>query len=195
VSKQSTEFIVALLPIYTFNHPILKKKARSIKSPTPDLAKLADDMLETMRRANGVGLAANQIGSLQRLIVIDMTGSEGIEKFEPLTLCNPVVTDEEGKWVLEEGCLSLPDLRDEVQRAERIRVKYRDRNFDERELDASGMLSRVILHEVDHLNGVLFVDHLNLLKRKLHRGRLNKIDRGELEVEYEVVPNQQKIIG
>lgn len=186
---------MALLPIYTFNHPILKKKARSIKSPTPDLAKLADDMLETMRRANGVGLAANQIGSLQRLIVVDMTGSEGIEKFEPLALCNPVVTDEEGKWVLEEGCLSLPDLRDEVQRAERIRVKYRDRNFDERELEATGMLSRVILHEVDHLNGVLFVDHLNLLKRKLHRGRLNKIDRGELEVEYEVVPNQQKIIG
>jgi peptide deformylase len=189
------ECIVALLPIYTYNHPILRKKARSIKSLTPDLGKLADDMLETMHKANGVGLAANQIGSLQRLIVVDMTGSDGVENFEPLALLNPVVTDEEGKWILEEGCLSLPDLRDEVQRPERIRVKYRDRNFDERELEASGMLSRVILHEVDHLNGVLFVDHLNLIKRKLHRGRLNKIDRGELEVDYDVVPNQQKIIG
>ena len=186
---------MALLPIFTYNHPVLRKKARSIKGPAPELVTLADDMLETMHRANGVGLAANQVGSLQRLVVIDMTGSEGFEKFEPLALFNPVVTEEEGKWALEEGCLSLPELRDEVQRAERIRVKYRDRNFDEREFEASGMLSRVILHEVDHLNGILFVDRLNMLKRKLHRGRLNKIDRGELEVEYDVVPNQSKIIG
>lgn len=186
---------MAQLPIYTYNHPVLRKKARLIKSPTPDLSRLADDMLETMRKANGIGLAANQVGSLQRLVVIDMNGSEGVENFEPLALFNPVVSDEEGKWVLEEGCLSLPELHDEVQRAERIRVKYRDRNFDEREIEASGMFSRVILHEVDHLNGVLFVDHLNMLKRKLHKGRLNKIDRGELAVEYDVVPNQPKIIG
>lgn len=186
---------MALLPIYTYNHPVLRKKARLIKAPTPELTTLADDMLHTMHRANGVGLAANQVGSLQRLVVIDMTGSEGFDKFEPLALFNPVVSDEEGKWVLEEGCLSLPELREEVARAERIRVKYRDRNFDEREIEASGMLSRVILHEVDHLNGVLFVDHLSLLKRKLYRGRLNKIDRGELDVEYDIVPNQPKIIG
>jgi len=189
------EHIVAQLPIYTFNHPVLRKKARAVKRPASDLTQAMDDMLETMHKANGVGLAANQVGLLQRLIVIDMTGSEGVEKFEPLTMYNPEVVEEEGKWLLEEGCLSLPALRDEVQRAERIRVKFRDRNFDERELEASGLFSRVILHEVDHLNGVLFVDRLNLLKRKLHRGRLNKIDRGELEVEYAVVPNQPKVIG
>jgi len=186
---------VALLPIYTFNHPVLRKKARTIKHPTADLARTADNMLETMRKANGIGLAANQVGLLQRLIVVDMTGSEGVEKFEPLAMFNPEVVDEEGKWALEEGCLSLPELRDEVLRAERIHLKYRDRNFDVREIEATGMLSRVILHEVDHLNGVLFVDRLSLIKRKLHRGRLNKIDRGELEVEYDVVPNQMKVIG
>ena len=184
-----------MLAIYTFNHPVLRKKARTVKHTTADLLRTADNMLETMHKANGIGLAANQVGLLQRLIVVDMTGSDGVEKFEPLALFNPVVVEEEGKWTMEEGCLSLPELRDDIQRAERIRVKYRDRNFDEREIDATGMLSRVILHEVDHLNGVLFVDHLSLLKRKLHRGRLNKIDRGELEVDYDVVPNQPKIIG
>jgi peptide deformylase len=186
---------LALIPIYTYNNPILRKKARAIKGPTPELLTLADDMLETMHKANGIGLAANQVGSLNRLVVIDMTGSEGVEKFEPLVLFNPVVSDEEGNWLLEEGCLSLPNLRDEVPRPERIRLKYRDRNFDEKVLEAEGMLGRVIMHEVDHLNGVLFVDHLNVIKRKLHRGRLNKIDRGEAEVDYEVVPNQTKIIG
>lgn len=186
---------MALLPIYTFNHAVLRKKARTVKHLTANIVRTADDMLETMRKANGIGLAANQVGLLQRLIVVDMTGSEGVEKFEPLAMFNPEVVEEEGKWVLEEGCLSLPELRDEVQRAERIRVKYRDRNFDAQEIEATGMLSRVILHEVDHLNGVLFVDRLSLIKRKLHRGRLNKIDRGELEVEYDVVPNQSKVIG
>jgi peptide deformylase len=189
------EFCVAQLPIYTYNNPVLRKKAKPVKSPTPELVTFGDDMLETMRKANGIGLAANQVGSLQRIVVIDMTGSEGFEHFEPLIMFNPVISDEEGKWLLEEGCLSLPDLRDEVQRAERLRVKYRDRNFDERVLETGGMLGRVIQHEVDHLNGVLFVDHLNLLKRKLHRGRLNKIDRGEADVDYAIVPNQSKIIG
>jgi peptide deformylase len=186
---------VAQLPIYTFNHSVLRKKAKPVKRPTSDLVRTADDMLETMHHANGIGLAANQIGLLQRLIVVDMTGSEGVEKFEPLIMINPDVVGAEGKWLLEEGCLSIPELRDEVERAERIHVKYRDRNFDEREVEATGMLGRVILHEVDHLNGVLFVDHLSLLKRKLHRGRLNKIDRGELQVEYQVVPHQPIVIG
>jgi peptide deformylase len=186
---------VALLPIYTFNHAVLRKKARIVKHPSAELVQSADNMLETMRKANGIGLAANQVGLLQRLIVVDMTGSEGVEKFEPLVMFNPEVLDEEGKWLLEEGCLSLPELRDEVQRAEGIRVQFRDRNFDVRELEASGMLGRVIQHEVDHLNGVLFVDRLNLIRRKLHRGRLNKINRGELVVEYDIVPNQPKVIG
>lgn len=189
------ELNVPMLPIYTYNHPVLRRKARIIKRPNPGLVTAADDMLETMRKANGIGLAANQVGLLQRLIVVDMSGSDGVEKFEPLAMFNPEVIEEEGQWGMEEGCLSIPELRDEVQRAERIRVKFRDRNFEEREIEATGLFSRVILHEVDHLNGVLFVDHLNLLKRKLHRGRLNKIDRGELQVEYDVVPNQPKVIG
>ena len=113
----------------------------------------------------------------------------------PLALANPDVKDAAEPRDHLEGCLSLPGVQVNVRRPERIRVKFRDRNFDEREIEAVGLLGRVILHEVDHLNGVLFVDRLNLLKRKLHRGRLNKIDRGELEVEYAVVPNQPKVIG
>jgi peptide deformylase len=181
---------VALLPIYTYNHPVLRKKARLIKRPSDDLSGLAVNMLETMHRANGIGLAANQIGSLQRIIVVDISGTDGVDAFAPLVMVNPEVVDNEGQWAIEEGCLSIPELRHEVQRPEKVHLRFRDLSYDLREIEAYGLLGRVILHEIDHLNGVLFIDHINVIKRKLLKGRLNKIDRGEVEVGYDVVSNQ-----
>jgi peptide deformylase len=180
---------VAILPVYTYEQPVLRRKARPIKAVDDGLITLASDMLETMHKANGIGLAANQVGVLHRVIVVDLSGMEDMKDFVPLVMLNPEVFFEEGEWVMEEGCLSIPDIREEVERSERIRVKYRDLTFVEREIEAEGLTARVILHEIDHLNGVLFIDHLNAVKRKLLRGRLNKIRRGEIEVDYPIISN------
>jgi peptide deformylase len=185
---------VSFLPIYVYNHPILRKKARPVRRVDEALVKLVDDMFETMHTANGIGLAANQVGSLQRVIVVDISGMEEskdpvstLQKEKPRVLLNPEVVFERDKWVMEEGCLSIPDIREEVERAESIRVHYKDLEFNDQVLEAGGVLGRVILHEIDHLNGVLFIDRLGSVKRKLLRGRLNKVARGEIEVSYPVV--------
>ncbi len=145
-------------------------------------------MFDTMHNAHGIGLAANQVGSLQRVIVIDVSGmGEEYQDAKPLVLVNPSVVRAEGEWTMEEGCLSIPDIRDDVTRAETITIRYKDLDFNDQELEASGLLARVILHEIDHLDGVLFIDHLGAVKRKLLTGRLNKIRKGEVEIEYPIV--------
>lgn len=184
---------MAILPIYTLGQSVLRKRARSVKGPDEHIVRLAADMLETMHEANGVGLAANQVGVLQRLITIDISGMEGVEHFDPLVMINPEILDHEGSWALEEGCLSLPDLRDEVVRPERIRVAYRDLHFDQKTIEVQGMLGRVIQHELDHLNGVLFIDHLGAVRRRLLRGRLNKIQNGDVEVAYPIAQPEDPV--
>ena len=178
---------MSVLPIYIYDQPVLRKKAKPVRTVDDDLIRLSSDMMETMHVASGIGLAANQVGSLQRVIVVDLSGMEETRDSKPLVMLNPEILHEEGSWVMEEGCLSIPDIRDEVERAETIRVRYRDLEFREQELQADGLLGRVILHEVDHLNGILFVDRLGAVKRKLLRGRLNRIRKGEVEVNYPVV--------
>jgi peptide deformylase len=174
------------LPIYIYDDPLLRRKARAVREVDPELRKLAEDMMETMRSAHGIGLAANQVGSLQRIIVVDVSGMEETPDVPPLVLINPEVVHEEGSWTMEEGCLSIPDIREEVERPELVRVRFKDLDFKDHEIEAGGILSRVILHELDHLNGVLFIDRLGAVKRKLLRGRLNKIRRGEYEAAYPV---------
>jgi peptide deformylase len=186
---------VAILPIYIYDQGVLRKKARPVKAVSEDLASLAASMLETMHGAGGVGLAANQVGSLDRIIVVDLSGMEEAKDFVPLVMINPEIVAGQGAWVIEEGCLSIPEIREEVERPDRIRVRYRDLAFAECEIEVEGFLGRVIQHEIDHLNGVLFIDHLSAVKRKLLRGRLNKLKKGEVEVDYPVVsngPNQPK---
>lgn len=178
---------MSVLPIYTIDQPVLRKKARPVRKTDESLVTLAADMIETMRKANGIGLAANQVGSLHRIIVVDLSGMEETRDFTPMVLINPEVYQEEGKLLMEEGCLSIPDVREEVERAEQIRVRYKDLEFKDHDDFADGLLARVILHETDHLDGILFFDHLNALKRKLLRGRLNKIRKGEIEVNYPIV--------
>ena len=198
---------MAILPIYTYGQPVLRKRAKPVKKVDDELKKFAADMFETMHHASGIGLAANQVGSLDRVIVVDISDvddkpHEGVgeaaeekdispkDEVKKLVLLNPEVVSSESSWKMEEGCLSIPEIRDEVERAETVRVKYKDLDLNDQEIEASGLLGRVLLHEIDHLNGVLFIDRLGTVKRKLLRGRLNKIQRGEVETMYPIVSNE-----
>jgi peptide deformylase len=178
---------MAVLPIYTYGAPVLRKKAKAVDEVSDEIITLVMDMFETMRTANGIGLAATQVGSLHRVLVIDISDLEETKGYPPLTVINPEIVAQEGNWVMEEGCLSIPDVRDDVERAEHVTVRYKDAKFNDVELQAGGILGRVLLHEIDHLNGVLFVDHISSIKRKLHHKALNQIQRGEVEVSYPVV--------
>ena len=178
---------MSVLPIYTYGTAVLRKKAQPITGVNDEVLKLIMEMFETMRDANGIGLAANQVGILQRVIVVDISGVEETKDVKPVSLINPEVIAQEGARVMEEGCLSIPDVRDDVERAEKIKVRYKDTNFRDVQIEADGLLARVILHEIDHLNGILFIDHLSSSRRKLHREQLKGIKRGEMEVSYPVV--------
>ena len=191
---------MAILPIYLYGTDILKKKAKVIDGIDTSTIKLMVDLAQTMRKANGIGLAATQVGDMRQMLVVDQTAIERAARDEEeeedaplpsevktLVMINPVVVDEEGTISLEEGCLSIPELRAEVDRAERIRVKFRDGNFDEKELTAEGFLGRVILHEIDHLNGILFVDRIGRTRKTFLNSELKRIKKGEVDTSYPVV--------
>lgn len=188
---------MSILPIYLYGSDVLRQKARTVESLSNDIIKLIYDMMETMHKAGGIGLAATQVGSMKRVIVIDITPAEedkehGESVETPkgpmrIVLINPEVLEESGSWPMEEGCLSIPEVRADVTRAERIKVKFRNANFEEEVLEADGLLGRVILHEIDHLNGVLFVDHLSSARRGLLSPKLRKIKKGDTEAAYPVV--------
>jgi peptide deformylase len=166
---------------------MLRKKAKRVRTVDDEVIRFVEDMLDTMHNAHGIGLAATQVGSLQRIIVVDLSEMEETKEMKPLVLINPEIVSAEGKWSMEEGCLSIPDIRAEVVRPERIRVRYKDLQFQDQELETDGLLGRVVLHEADHLDGILFIDHLSTGEQKLLRGRLNRVRRGETEVNYPTV--------
>jgi len=178
---------MAVLPIYTDGSPVLRQKAKPLKQITDQEVKLIIEMFETMRKANGIGLAANQVGILKRIIVIDVSEVDGLENIKPLTLINPIILEQREKCIMEEGCLSVPDVRDEIERSRVIKIKYNDTNFKKTELEASDLLARVIQHEIDHLNGILFIDYLPSERKKYHLELLEKIHRGELDVQYPII--------
>ncbi|SMF07693.1 peptide deformylase [Tistlia consotensis] len=164
---------MAKLPIITAPDPRLKKKAEAVASVDSALRQLMDDMLETMYAAPGIGLAATQVGVMKRVIVLDIA-REG-EAPQPLRIANPElvwVSDEDASY--EEGCLSLPEHYAEVVRPEAIRLKYLDETGAARELEAEGLLATCIQHEIDHLDGILFVDHISALKRNMILRKLLK---------------------
>ena len=185
-----------ILPIYAYGQPVLKTPAAPIEADSAELQTLIDDMIETMHAAHGVGLAAPQIGRGIRLFVADLSpyAEDLAEEFGevpawaegPLTFINPEIeTDPVCDEVdMEEGCLSIPDLRESVWRPDRLRVRFLDRQLQPQELVAEGQLARVIQHENDHLDGVLYLDHLSPLRRKLLGRRLKAIARGEVEADY-----------
>jgi len=176
------------LPIYAYGHPILKRVAEPINENNEILQAFIVDMWETMYHASGVGLAAPQVGSTQRLFIIDtiqiMEEAEkekGIKK----VFINPVKIEETGdEYAYEEGCLSIPDIRADVNRQRRIKLTYRDENFEEQTDVFEGVNARVVQHEYDHLEGVLFVEKINPLKRNILRRKLDKIRKGKVKVDY-----------
>lgn len=187
-----------ILPIVAYGDPVLKKAGDEIDKDYPGLAELLENMWETMYAASGVGLAAPQIGKSIRLFIVDASPfaddeedepdpkAKGLENFKKVFI-NPIIEDETGEnWPFQEGCLSIPKIREDVYRKEKITITYYDENFDFHEETYDGYAARVIQHEYDHIEGVLFTDHLAPLKRKLLTKKLTNISRGEIEVDYKM---------
>lgn len=184
---------MAILHIYLDGTPPLREKSKPVKELTDSTLKLIMDMFDTLHSADGIGLAANQVGVLQRIIVVDISSIEEYKNIKPLVLINPIVIAKEGKCTMEEGCLSIPEVRAEVIRPKTIKVCYKNINFEEKEMEVSDLLARVILHEIDHLDGVLFIDYLPKSKQKEFSDQLEKIKNGEIETKYLIVSNQNVI--
>ncbi len=178
---------IMIYPIVAYGDTVLKKVAEDIQKndATFDLKKLVSDMYETMYNANGVGLAAPQIGLSLRLFVIDADAMDddivGMKK----AFVNPQIVEEVGEpWAFEEGCLSIPDVRDKVYRKPTITIRYFDEHWNEYEATFTGLTARVIQHEYDHIEGVLFTDYLSIMKKTMWRGRLNNISKGNIKHDY-----------
>ncbi|MEM6327465.1 MAG: peptide deformylase [Bacteroidota bacterium] len=196
-----------VLPIYTYGQPVLRERAVPVDPDASDFDReafrqLLDDMVETMHEANGIGLAAPQVGRSLRVFVIDLTpyaddiaeelgGEVPAWATRPLALVNPEIApvDNAEDEAFEEGCLSIPELRDDVVRPEAVRLRYLDaETFEPVEMTARGMLARVVQHELDHLDGVLFVDYLSGLRKRMLRRRLRRMADGDVEAEYPIQP-------
>jgi peptide deformylase len=168
--------IMALLPIITAPDPRLKRKSKPVAKVNGRVRNLMADMLETMYDSNGIGLSAPQVGVLERVVVVDCA-REG-EKPQPVKLANPeIVWESDEKVMCSEGCLSLPEQYADVERPAVVRVRYLDEQNEIRELEATGLLATCIQHEIDHLDGVLFVDHISALKRNIILRKLSKTKR------------------
>ncbi len=164
---------MARLPLIIAPDPQLKKMAIPVTAVDSPLVRLMDDMLETMYDANGIGLAAPQVGVLQRVIVVDVAGKD--EQPQPIGLANPeVIWTDDVLSTYNEGCLSLPEQYSDVIRPRAVRVRYLDRDNRPQEITGDGLLATVLQHEIDHLDGILFVDHISLLKRNMILRRLRK---------------------
>jgi peptide deformylase len=177
-----------IYPIVVYGNPVLKKRAVDITKGEIDVKQLAADMYETMEGAEGIGLAAPQIGKSIRMFVIDATKleDEEIGEFRQIFI-NPTITKEDGdEWAFEEGCLSIPEIREEIYRQEALTIKYFDENWVAQEQTFNGLKARIIQHEYDHIEGVLFTDHLTPFKRRLLKGRLLDISKGKVKPKYRI---------
>ncbi len=186
---------MSILPIVTYNDSVLRQKAKSIPENSEQIQTLIDDMFETMYNGQGVGIAAPQIGESLRLFVIDADAFTAEEEDEkdcgPLTFINPVMKKlESEKIAMDEGCLSIPGIRESVTRPDKIEVTWLDRDFKEQKEVFSGWVSRVIQHEYDHIEGVLFIDYLGSFRKRLLRTKLGQVDSGEMPADYPVMPKK-----
>jgi len=186
-----------ILPIVAYGDPVLKKEGKEIDENYEGLKELIDNMFETMYQASGVGLAAPQIGKSIRLFIVDASPfaddqdeekpdpkAKGLESFKKVFI-NPIIEEETGEdWAFQEGCLSIPTVREDVFRKEKITISYYDENFKFHEETLEGYAARVVQHEYDHVDGILFTDHLSPLKKRLLNKKLNNISKGEVEANY-----------
>ncbi|GAA0891610.1 peptide deformylase [Fulvivirga kasyanovii] len=178
-----------IYPIVVYGDPVLKKKAREIEKGELDVKQLSEDMFETMEAASGIGIAAPQIGKSLRMFVVDgrPIEDEDMEDFKKVFI-NPQILEETGdEWAFEEGCLSIPNIREDVFRNERLTIRYFDENWVEHEETYDGMKARIIQHEYDHIEGILFTDHLSPLKKRMLKGKLQNITKGKMKVDYRVI--------
>ena len=193
-----------ILPIVAYGDPVLRKKAKDITSEYPKLDELITNMWETMYNAHGVGLAAPQVGLPIRMFMVDTTPfadddelteaeQKQLDGFKKVFI-NAKIEEENGKeWDFNEGCLSIPDIREDVKRKPEITINYLDEDFKEHTETFDGLLARVIQHEYDHIEGVLFTDKLSTLKKRLLKSRLEKISKGKITVDYRMrFPNIKK---
>lgn len=179
-----------ILPIYTYGQPVLRKVAEDIAPDFPELKELIADMFETMSRAEGVGLAAPQIGLPIRVVTIDLDVlSDEMSEYKDFrkAYINAHILEKEGEEVnMEEGCLSLPGIHESVKRKNRIHVKYLDEDLQEHDEWVEGYLARVMQHEFDHLDGKMFIDHLSPLRKQMIKGKLNALLKGKAHCSYKV---------
>ena len=193
-----------ILPIVAYGDPVLKKVANKIDKDYPNLSELIENMYETMYNAYGVGLAAPQIGLSIRLFLVDASPfaddeeltedeRESLKDFKK-TFINAKILEEEGdEWVFNEGCLSIPDIREDVFRKPKLTIQYQDENFNTYTETYDGLIARVIQHEYDHIEGILFTDKLSSLKKRLIKGKLNNISQGKIKVDYRMkFPKEKK---
>lgn len=184
-----------ILPIVAYGDPVLRKKCEEISEDFEGLEELISNMWETMYQASGVGLAAPQVGIPIRLFMVDASPFGEDEDFTPeereqfkkfkRVFINARMLEEEGNlWAFNEGCLSIPDIREDVNRKERITIQYMDENFVEQTETFDGILARIIQHEYDHTEGILFTDKLSSLKKRLLKGKLGSISKGKVDVDY-----------
>ena len=190
-----------ILPIVAYGHPILRKVAVNIDKNYPALDKLIEDMWETMYASNGVGLAAPQVNKDIRVFVIDsaqifanMDEADKEEEQYPdapgvkQLFINAHIVEEHGDdWTYNEGCLSIPKIREDIMRAEEVTIEYMDENFEKHRKTFNGVTGRIILHEYDHIDGKLFIDHISPLKRKLLKRKLDDITKGNISVDYKMM--------
>lgn len=185
-----------ILPIRAFGDSVLRKHCQEIDKNYPDLKILIDNMFETMNSANGIGLAAPQIGLDIRLFIVDLSPladdedyadiAEELKDFKKVLINARILEESGAEWKFNEGCLSIPDVREDVKRKETIVIEYFDENFVKYTGTFSDMRARVIQHEYDHIEGILFTDHLSSLKKKLVKGKLTKISQGDVSVTYKM---------
>ena len=183
-----------ILPIIGYGNPILKTISKDINNSYPNIKQLIDDMYETMYNANGVGLAAPQIGKSIKLFIIDTAPFLNIDENEiegikvesiKQIFINPVIIEESGdSWSFEEGCLSIPNIREDVKRKSDINIEFYDENFVLNKKSFSGIVARVIQHEYDHIQGILFTDKLTSFKKRLLKNKLNNIEKGNIDIDY-----------
>jgi peptide deformylase len=179
-----------ILPVYVYGQPVLRKVAEDITPDYPGLKELIQNMFDTMYQADGIGLAAPQVGLPIRVVVIDLNVyADEKPEFKDFrkAYINPHIMEADGEEIsIEEGCLSLPDIHEKVKRKSRIHVKYRDENFVEYDEVVEGFLARVMQHEFDHLEGKMFIDYISPLRKQIIRGKLNAMLKGEARCHYKV---------
>ena len=183
-----------IYPIIMYGDPVLRQKAAEIQKGT-DVKHLIEDMYETMHNANGIGLAAPQIGKSIRLFVVDGTildDEPNMVDFKKVFI-NPILLEEKGSpWEYEEGCLSIPNIREKISRLEKVRIRYFDADWNLVEEQYDGLKARVIQHEYDHIEGKMFVDYLTPLRKRLLKGKLADISKGKVDTEYRIMAPLKK---